>query len=225
MEPLRLALSLARAVGALAAELVAPSTCAACDALVREGVLFCASCASTVERWSAPDGDAPCHAPFLYGGAVAAALARLKYAGRPDLAPRFGRALAEHLVELSSRVDVVVPVPIHRRRLATRGFDQASLVAGAVARRLGVPRDVTVLTRVRDTPAQVGLAKASRLRNVEGAFACRDATRVRGARVLVVDDVVTTGATMAACAEPLLAAGAARVIPAAVAVRTDPEGA
>ena len=207
------ALTLGRALATFAAELVAPSTCAACDAHVAPVVLFCPACASTVERL---EGDAAVLAPFAYGGAIATSLARLKYAGRPDLAPRLGRVLAEWLVRAAPAVDVVVPVPIHPSRLATRGFDQASLLAAPVARALSVPRDVGALVRLRDTSAQVGLGREPRKANVEGAF---EARRVARRRVLLVDDVVTTGATSAACPAALLAAGAAEVLVAAVAMR------
>ncbi len=211
-----LLVTFARAALALGAELVAPSTCAACDAPVGLRVLFCRACASTAERFG---GTEPCLAPFTYGGAVATAIARLKYAQRPDLAPRLGEVVAAHVRHVV--VDLVVPVPIHPRRLVARGFDQASLLAAPVARGLRRPREPRLLRRTVDTPAQVGRSREARLENVAGAFACRAPARVRGRIVLLVDDVVTTGATMAACTDALLRAGAARVFTAAVAVRVD----
>ena len=211
------ALSLGRALVTFAAEALAPTTCAACDAPVPPAFLFCIPCALTVERL---EGDAACLAPFVYGGAVGSALARLKYAGRPDLAPRLGRVLAEWLVRGPAlTVDVVVPVPIHPARLATRGFDQASLLASPVARALGLERDVRALVRVRDTATQVGLRREARLANLALAFSVPDPARVAHKRVLLVDDVVTTGATAHACAATLVAAGALSVVTAAVAAR------
>jgi ComF family protein len=216
------ALTLARAAFALAAEVVAPSTCAACDAPVGMDVLFCRPCATSLER--APAGRPTCLAPFVYGGAVASALARTKYAGRPDIAPRLGRALGAFLVaraEVFGHVDVVVPVPMHAGRLATRGFDQASLIAGAVASALGVPRAARALVRLRDTPAQVGLSRSERLANVARAIGCRTPARLAGRRVLLVDDVITTGATSSACLRALREAGARDVLAAAVALRAE----
>jgi ComF family protein len=220
--PRAFALTLARAVLALGAELVAPTTCAACDAPVGMRVLFCRPCALTIERASV-DPKARL-APFVYGGAVATALARMKYADRPDLAPRLGRALGAFLAahaDVAGQVDVVVPVPMHPARLATRGFDQASLVAGAVAGALAVPRAARALVRLRDTPAQVGLSKRERLVNVTRAIGCRAPGRVAGRRVLLVDDVLTTGATASACSHALLEAGAGHVLAAAVALRAE----
>lgn len=107
-----------------------------------------------------------------------------------------------------SGCDVVVPVPLHPHRLVVRGFNQSELLAGEVASGLGLPLDVRVLRRIRDTPAQVGLPKAGRRANVQAAF---EAVPSAAKRVLLVDDVVSTGSTAAACAKSLRAAGAHQV--------------
>jgi ComF family protein len=118
-----------------------------------------------------------------------------------------GSALARQLGRLLAplpNADLVIPVPLHRRRLRVRGFNQAAeLVRGAGGRPA-----LSQLARVRDTPPQTDKPPPARLANVAGAFAARE---VRGARVLLVDDVMTTGATVDACARTLREAGAASV--------------
>lgn len=123
------------------------------------------------------------------------------------------RPLGERLVSAlpwDQRFDVIVPVPLHWRRRLARGFNQANLLAGAVARRYGLPVS-PALKRRRRTDSQAGLSNAKRRANVSGAFAVRRPEVVRGRRVLLVDDVMTTGATASACAAALKRAGAAYV--------------
>jgi len=193
----------------LAAELVAPTRCAACDGTVRRRGLFCLACASTVER-AGGDDDPRCVAAFEYGGAIATAIARLKYQERADLASRLGRAMEQAARRLDGSVDLVVPVPLHPRRLAERGYNQAALLAGPIARALGVRTRAGALVRVRDTPQQVAMDRESRLSNVDGAFAVRERSKVTGKRVLLVDDVRTTGATLDGCARALHEVGVQR---------------
>lgn len=191
----------------LALELLAPTRCAACDERVRPRALFCAACAVSAEPAGVFVNAAL--APFAYGGAPATAVARLKYERRSDLAPRLAQELARVAGPLVGHVDVVVPVPLHPRRLAERGFNQSALLAGPVARSLHALHGARHLARVRDTPRQATLDRVARASNVAGAFAVRGA--VRGRRVLLVDDVLTTGATMRACAAVLAASGARSV--------------
>lgn len=175
-------------------------------------LLFCAACQpSVMPAELQPTGQ---HAVFAYGGAVATAIVRLKYACRSDLAARFGSVMgaAASERELAAAIDVVVPVPLHPRRLAERGFDQAALLAGPVARRLAVRHAPRALIRTRDTPRQASLDRSARTSNVTAAFECRAPARVNGRRVLLVDDVRTTGATLRACAEALREAGAREVV-------------
>jgi len=142
---------------------------------------------------------------------VGALLRRHKY----GLDQSLGRALAEYLdaapaIDLEA-YDVVIPVPLHRSRLRWRGFNQAALLGAALARRLNCSLDVATLERVRSTAPQTARDRAQRTRNVRDAFAVRRPARVTGQRVLLVDDVMTTGATADECARVLRAAGARRI--------------
>jgi ComF family protein len=191
-------------------ELVAPMRCAACDVLVAPRHLFCAACASSVMRAGpqAPLEDAV----FDYGGAVATAIARFKYAGRSDLAARFAGVMAGAADREHHRaIELVVPVPLHPSRLVERGFDQAALLALPVARRWGIPCAPRALLRTRPTPPQASLDRAARAANVADAFRCALPEKVRGRRILLVDDVRTTGATLGACVDALDRAGAREV--------------
>ncbi|MGD0524857.1 MAG: ComF family protein [Polyangiaceae bacterium] len=191
------------------ASVLAPPRCAACDASVARVAVFCASCAATVE--AAPPG--PVAAAYVYGGAIADAIVRMKYSSRPDLARPLGdllwRALAAR--DVSLRDALVVPVPLHPSRLAERGYNQSALLARRVAHHLRAPFAPLALARARDTPKQANLDREARLANVAGAFRVRQPARVRGRAVLVVDDVCTTGATLHACSSALRAAGAGAV--------------
>jgi ComF family protein len=157
-------------------------------------------------------------APF--GGVVRKALHGLKYGGERRLAEPLGDALARRWARAGRGGDVLVPVPVHADRLRKRGYDQAELIARAAGRALGVPV-APILERRRATVAQFDLDRAERAGNVTGAFAlARGAPSGRPLEarwVVLVDDVVTTGSTLAACAGPLLAAGALAVSAATVA--------
>lgn len=201
----------------LASAALAPPRCAACDEPVGVLKAFCAACASTIVPAARPGGRG-C-AAFQYDGAMARAIVRLKYERRPDLGRQLGdllwRALEPRRDDL--RGTVVVPVPLHVTRLATRGFNQSVLLAQRVARGLHTPLWPLALRRLRDTPRQAALDRQGRITNVVGAFAARSAERIRGKRILLVDDVRTTGATLDACELALRAAGAVEVRWAAVA--------
>lgn len=129
-------------------------------------------------------------------------------AGVPALA-----AMMARLVPPERSVDIIVPVPLHRKRLLQRRFNQSQLLASALGKKLGLPCDPFVLERRRATPSQGTLGRKARLRNVEGAFNVSESRRVRidGASVLLVDDVLTTGATASACAKTLKRFGAKEV--------------
>lgn len=123
-------------------------------------------------------------------------------------------ALAKHLIELLEKqnwqVDVVLPVPLSHRRLRQRGYNQAGLLAFPLAAAFRLPYIPGALTRVRDTLSQVGLNEKQRIHNVREAFTAKP-QRIRGKKILIIDDIATTGATIDSCASALLAAGARSV--------------
>jgi ComF family protein len=153
-----------------------------------------------------------------YSGAVRAALHALKYGGERRLAPLLGEAMAARWARTSAGGEVVTWVPVHPARRRERGFDQAQELARVVARQLGLPLEGW-LRRSRRTVAQHALGRGARASNVGGVFTVDPPARQRlhGRWVIVVDDIVTTGATMSGCADALLEAGAAAVSAVAVA--------
>lgn len=150
-------------------------------------------------------------------GYYAAQLSRLvqgfKFERRRNLAKPLASLLAAACLETWRReaFDLVVPVPLHPRRRRERGFNQAALLAAALQEQLMLPYSESPLSRVRDTLPQVGLSDAERSRNLRSAFRCDRPALVRSKRVLLVDDVMTTGATASSATEALLAAGARSV--------------
>ena len=202
------------------ASLLAPDVCAGCDARIGILRVFCPVCARTlVPPDETREGEL---AAFAYGGALVPAITSLKYGGRVDRA----RPLSHLLLRAASPLRetppaFVVPVPLHGFRLAHRGFNHAALLAAPVSRFLGARFAPNALLRLRDTPAQASLGRAARLGNVEGAFFAHPRWPGRGQRVLLVDDVRTTGATLDACARALRDAGAAEVGTLVLAISAD----
>lgn len=137
----------------------------------------------------------------------------LKYGDRLELAPLMGRWIARAGHELLAQADALVPVPLHWRRLWMRRFNQSTLLAKAISHASGVPITETALKRVKATTQQVGLSKSERAQNVQGAFRVPPESKpaIKGRRFILVDDVLTSGATVDACARRLLRAGAANV--------------
>ncbi|MBK8251434.1 MAG: ComF family protein [Polyangiaceae bacterium] len=142
---------------------------------------------------------------------MANAVRRFKYGGRTDLAQPLGRLLVRAVEYTSLEADLVIPVPLHPRRLVTRGYNQAALLGAFVADLTRAPLRTNVLKRSRDTAHQAWLGRAQRLVNLQDAFEIKRPEAVAGRRVVLVDDVCTTGATLAACCNALMKAGAIEV--------------
>ncbi|KYH31442.1 ComF family protein [Neomoorella mulderi] len=212
--------------------------CAWCGRPVHQG-FFCTSCRQQLQAWQQhyhpclycgrllPLGkQAVCSQcreelpPFYkaravgpYQGLLKEMIWALKYQGRRSLANPLGRLLAGVVVrELGpGRPDLVIPVPLTSTRLRVRTFNQAELLALALGQELGLPVNGEVMFRVRETAPQVNLSRRSRWQNLGGAFQVTAPGKITGRRLLLVDDVLTTGATASACTNALLAAGAAGV--------------
>mgnify|MGYP002398471597 CR=1 FL=1 len=178
------------------------AACRVCAEPIIEGSV-CGRC-----RRDPPAFDAT-RAVFDYAFPVDAMLHALKYRHRLALADFFAAEMVRLVPDLRRQADVVLPMPLHPRRLAERGFNQAVEIARPVARASGLPLNLTAVRRIRNTIAQAGLDREARLRNPRGAFASDGS--LSGLRVVVVDDVMTTGATLDELARLLKARGAAWV--------------
>lgn len=187
-------------------DLVAPPRCAACrEPLLQRALGFCAACQPLLEL--APHAPDDVHRDaYVYGGPLRDALRRLKYEGASEVAPALSHLLLEPARVFAGKVAFVTVVPLHPRRLRERGYNQSALLARPLAAMLGASFAPTLVRRLRDTPAQVGRGSAERRVQLANAFAA--SPRARGRAVLVVDDVRTTGATLAAVCDVLSRRGA-----------------
>ena len=205
-------------------DILFPPRCAFCRRLLRRGESgMCGRCAAslpyTPEGYNGgTDFVEACVAPLFYEGAVRDALLRYKFSGVTAYAGIFGRLVAGCVRErLAGRYDLISWVPLSSERLRERGYDQAMLIAMAAALELD---DVAVetLKKVVNAAPQSGTGSAEQRRaNISGAYECADAELVRSRRILLIDDIITTGATVSECARVLGLAGAESVVCAAVA--------
>ncbi|HEY0235638.1 MAG TPA: ComF family protein [Afipia sp.] len=167
----------------------------------------------SMEAIANPPAYQRARAAVRYDDVASTLVHALKYQDRTDLAPAMGRWMAHAGRELLSEADALIPVPLHWKRSWSRRYNQSGALARVIEKHSDVPMVSDVLARVRPTQQQVGLSKLERARNVQGAFkvANEKKSRVAGKRIVLVDDVLTSGATVDACARALLRAKAASV--------------
>src|SRR5580700_7948864 len=234
----RRATDVARAIFGRALDLALPRLCAVCREPV-EGQGLCPACWSKLsfitrpycERLGIPFvydpgpgilsmeaiADPPAYnrarAAVRFDEISRALVHALKYGDRLDLAPMMGRWISRAGREILAEADALVPVPLHWRRLWTRRFNQSAMLAAAVSAASGVPMVTDALKRVKATVQQVGLSRSERAANVQGAFRVPEQGKaaVVGRRLIVLDDVLTSGVTVEGCARALLRAGASNV--------------
>lgn len=209
-------------------DLIFPRTCAGCG---REGGYLCDECEATIPRLeppqcslcSAPSRSSLCAwckaanqpfngitAPYRWTGVVQELVYSLKYRNVRASAPRLAELMSAHLADKSISADTIAPVPLHPSRERERGYNQSELLARSISKSTGIPIESGVLARTRNTTPQVSMSTPEeRRRNVVGAFEC--VGDVAGKRVLLIDDVVTTGATVAECSAQLRQAGAVSI--------------
>ncbi|HEY3497336.1 MAG TPA: phosphoribosyltransferase family protein [Polyangiaceae bacterium] len=187
-------------------DVLAPRECAACGVPLTTGEAFCGACGRPRSVAPGEVAGVPLWVAGAYEPPLSLAIGRFKFERHAELAPRLAALLASSLSALAlAPGDVFVPVPLHPRRLVERGFDQAALLAAALARATRTRFAPRLLERARATEQQARLGRDERSANVGGAF--RPRARAPAGRVVLVDDVVTTGATIGACIAALEGAG------------------
>ena len=228
-----------RAALHLALDLALPPLCPSCREPLGDGIGLCAACWSklsfieppycarlgipflydpgpgllSMEAIANPPAYDRARAAVRYDDIARALVVSYKYSDRMDLAPLMGRWMARAGAELLADADALIPVPLHWRRLWARRFNQSAALAAVIGNESDVPVLHRTLKRVRATPQQVGLSKAERADNVQGAFRVppEEKVNVAGRRLVLIDDVLTSGATVDTCARALLRAGAIHV--------------
>lgn len=213
-----------------------PCLCAGCGTPVEASRLFCAKCEADLAMVTAPFcqicghpftssqgnehvcGECLRQPPFfkaarsvfIYKEPIKRAITQFKFLGCTALAELFVKAIITHLNEFIKQIapDIIIPVPLHLHRLRERGYNQCLLLAQHMARTLGIPCKKRVLRKVKPTIPQVGLSSYQRRLNIKGSFAVFDQDAVQGKRILLIDDVLTTGSTVNECAKVLVKAGA-----------------
>ena len=221
----------ARGMASAVVDLLFPKRCVGCD---REGTFLCAACQEELPRleppfcflcarpgrlmmrlcprcWERPLEIDGVRAPYRMEGAIREAVHALKYQNVRAVACTLGQLLADFIADTAPPADVLVPVPLHPRRERSRGYNQSLLLARSTGKALGLPVEGNALRRLCPTPSQARSAREEeRWANVAGAFEA-EAALVQGRRVLLIDDVCTTGATLEACSVALKQAGATSV--------------
>lgn len=229
-----------RAIARRALDAVMPPRCLKCGSIVADPGALCATCFDAVTfimspfciRCGIPFIDVYAGTPdttmcgacveqspqfdraravFVYNDDSRPLIIRLKHADRTDLTPALGRWMVRAGAAVLEDADLIIPVPLHRWRLFARTYNQSALLCLWVSRLTGIPAAYQVLRRTKPTPSQGGLSATARRRNVANAFSVKNPSAVAGKRIVLIDDVLTTGATLNACARTLRQSGAVSV--------------
>lgn len=209
-------------------DLLFPPRCPFCGRLLRDGEKdMCRACERSIAY--VPESVqvrsfkhvAACVSPLYYEGSVRESLLRYKFGGVTAYCRIYGKLIAKSVDESGFSCDIITWVPLSGRRYRRRGYDQAQLIAQRAAERLSLPCR-KLLEKTRDNPPQSSTGNAVKRRaNAAGAYRCIDSAAVRGRRILIIDDIVTTGSTLSECAKVLESAGAEAVFAAAAACSRD----
>jgi ComF family protein len=212
-------------------DLVFPNCCPGCDQPLGGGEeQLCTACELDLPLFSANENilqyfagrlelmDARSFFKFYHGGIAQKLLHSIKYQGNRELGEHLGRMFIQHLSKEAAfdDIEVIVPVPLHKSKLRERGYNQSEVLAQGMAATLGVTVDSAVIKRTKRSETQTKKSRAERWQNVSGIFEASNDS-LRGKHVLLVDDVITTGATLEACGQVILAAGAASLSAASIA--------
>jgi len=221
------------------ANFVFPPFCCHCHLRTPEGLAggICQDCWATVKIWNdgqcqrcgqpAAEAESLCQHCLIpdwgcndiktigpFEAPLSDAVHMLKYSDAKSVSRRLGAMMAKCVVpdQKYNQADLVLAVPLHKARKRERGYNQAQLLAGQLGEALGIPSPEGLVTRARHTISQTTLNKEQRLRNVEGIFAVHNPDRIKDRTIILVDDVLTTGATIGSCGQSLLSAGAREVL-------------
>lgn len=199
----------------LVKELLFPEKCILCGRVLRPGETdFCGECRASIPEFDERrrvTGMDSVSVVWFYEGKVRDSLIRFKFHHKPGYAAGFGRMMAMKIARRMPNVDFIAWVPVSGKRRWERGYDQGQLLAQTVSRELGLEAK-PVLKKIRDNPAQSGLESAEeRFSNVKDAYEVTDPDAVMGKRILLIDDILTTGATSSECARMLRSAGAVSI--------------
>lgn len=187
--------------------------CPACKNFLEEGNLFCRVCTERKNLCAV-------RSLGVFDSYYQKVIHGFKYQQKMTLGQRLGKRLGEKLIDdkLVSRFDCIIPVPLHPARKRERGFNQSQILAQELSEATHIPALKKVLKRTRNTKDQTKLTPEERIQNVKGAFDLKDPETVKGKRIILVDDVITTGATLGECARVLSEAGAKQIMGATIAV-------
>ena len=213
------------AVVAWILDLLYPPKCAFCRRLVSDPCMICPACEKNLPYTNGRTGKRKLDtistviSPLLYEGSVREAMLRFKFQGAAVYSAVFGRLLAAEIEKSGIQADAICWIPLSRKRLRKRGYDQARLLAEETAERLHIPC-MSLLEKTRNNPAQSGvLGREERKRNVSGVYRFSGKEVIEGKKILLIDDIITTGATMEEASRILRQAGAKEVYGAAAATR------